>query len=117
MRKHRLLFVCSANLQRSPTAEQVFGNLSDEWQTKSAGILPSSGRNSLAQKLIDWADLILVMESQHAEHIQTNFKANPDKIKILNIPDIYVRNDPELIQELKKKVLPILENWDPRSSP
>jgi len=27
-----------------------------------------------------------------------------------------VRNDPELIQELKKKVLPILENWNPRSA-
>ena len=115
MRKLRVLFVCSANLQRSPTAEQVFGNLSDEWQTKSAGILPSSGRNALTQRVIDWADLILVMESQHADHIQANYNANPDKIKVLNVPDIYVRNDPELIQELKKKVLPILENWNPRS--
>jgi predicted protein tyrosine phosphatase len=116
LRKPKVLFVCSANLQRSPTAEQVFGNLSDEWQTKSAGILPSSGRNSVSQKLIDWADLILVMEAEHAEHIQTNYNSNPDKIKVLNIPDVYVRNDPELIQELKKKVLPILGNWDPRSN-
>ena len=114
LRKRKLLFVCSANLQRSPTAEQVFGNLSEEWQTKSAGILPSSGRNSLTQRLIDWADLILVMEPEHADYIQANYKSNPDKIKILNIPDVYVRNDPELIQELKKKVLPILENWNPR---
>ena len=65
---------------------------------------------------IDWADLILVMEAEHAEHIQTNYNSNPDKIKVLNIPDVYVRNDPELIQELKKKVLPILGNWDPRSN-
>ena len=116
LRKPKILFVCSANLQRSPTAEQVFSNLSDEWQIKSAGIMPSSGRNSLTQKLIDWADLILVMEAEHAEHIQTNYNSNPDKIKILNIPDVYVRNDPELIQELKKKVIPILENWNPRST-
>jgi predicted protein tyrosine phosphatase len=54
------------------------------------------------------------MEPEHADYIQTNYNSNPDKIKILNIPDVYVRNDPELIQELKKKVLPILENWNPR---
>jgi len=71
----------------------------------------------LTQKLIDWADLILVMESQHAEYIHTNFESDSDKIKVLDIPDIYVRNDPELIQELKKKALPILENWNPRLNP
>ena len=114
MRKLRILFVCSANLQRSPTAEQVFGNFSDEWQTKSAGIMPSSGRNALTQKLLDWADLILVMEPEHAEYIAQNFNSNGDKIKVLNIPDIYRRNDPELIQELKKKALPIIETWNPR---
>jgi predicted protein tyrosine phosphatase len=115
LRKLRILFVCSANLQRSPTAEEVFGNFSDEWQTKSAGIMPSSGRNSLTQKLVNWADLILVMEPEHAEYIQDNYSSNSDKIRILNIPDVYVRNDPELIQELKKKALPIIENWNPRS--
>jgi len=71
----------------------------------------------LTQKLIDWADLILVMETQHAEYIKTTFESDPDKIKVLDIPDIYVRNDPELIQELKKKALPILENWNPRLNP
>ena len=113
MRKLRILFVCSANLQRSPTAEQVFGNFSDEWQTKSAGIMPSHGRNHLTQKLIDWADLILVMEPEHAEHILANYKSSGEKIRTLNIPDVYARNDPELIQELKKKALPIIENWNP----
>ena len=116
MRKLRILFVCSANLQRSPTAEQVFGNFSDEWQTKSAGIMPSPGRNPLTQRLIDWADLILVMEPEHAEHIRENYNSNDDKIRILNIPDVYARNDPVLIQELKKKALPIIENWNPRST-
>jgi len=115
LRKLRILFVCSANLQRSPTAEQVFGNFSDEWQTKSAGIMPSSGRNALTQKLIDWADLILVMQSEQAEHIQKNYNSNSDKIRILDIPDVYVRNDQVLIQELKNKALPIIESWNPRS--
>jgi len=68
----------------------------------------------LTRKLIDWADLVFVMEPQHAEYIHSNFELDPEKIRVLDIPDIYVRNDPVLIQELKKKVLPILENWNPR---
>ena len=70
----------------------------------------------MTQKLIDWADLILVMEPEHAEHIQKSYNSNSDKIRILNIPDVYVRNDPELIQELKKKALPIIESWNPRGT-
>jgi predicted protein tyrosine phosphatase len=57
--------------------------------------------------------LVIVMEPNHVEHILTHFKTNPDKIRLLNIPDRYFRNDPELVQELKKKVIPILETWKP----
>ena len=56
------------------------------------------------------------MEPHHAEYIQTHFKTNPGKIKVLNIPDIYFRNDPELVKELKNKVTPILETWKQSNS-
>jgi len=111
MRKGKLLFVCSANSQRSPTAEHLFQNWKGKWKTKSAGTMPEVRRNPLTQKLIDWADLILVMETYHSEVIQFSFKIHREKIKVLHIPDVYVRYDPELIQELKKKVVPILDDW------
>jgi predicted protein tyrosine phosphatase len=111
----KVLFVCTANLQRSPTAEDLFRNSNGVWETESAGTTPFPGRNHLTQQLIDWADLIIVMEPQHAEHIQTHFKTNPDKIRVLNIPDKYFRNDPDLVQELKDKVNPILETWKPNA--
>jgi predicted protein tyrosine phosphatase len=106
-----VLFVCTGNLQRSPTAEHLFQNWNGVWQTDSAGTNALPGCNPLSQQLVDWADLIIVMEPKHAERIQTNFKTNPDKIRVLNIPDMYFRNDPGLVQELKKKVIPILETW------
>jgi protein-tyrosine-phosphatase len=58
-----VLFVCSANRLRSPTAEQVFS----AWpgvETDSAGI--SSGADVLlSSEQVDWADVIFVMEKTH----------------------------------------------------
>ena len=72
--------------------------------------MPHSEGNSLTQELIDWADLIMVMEPIHSPYIHAHFRSSPDKIRILNIADIYFREDPELVIELRRKVPPILEN-------
>ena len=109
MRKHRVLFVCSGNSERGPTAEQLFA--SDQWESKSAGTNPLPGRNPLTQELIDWADIVLVMQIKHAQHILTNFLVDEKKIEILNVEDIYPRNNPELVRILKQKVTPILERY------
>ena len=64
----------------------------------------------LTQGLIDWADLILVMEPVHAYYVNTHFKCDPKKVIVLNIADRYYRDDPKLIRELKEKVGPILDS-------
>lgn len=64
----RVLFVCTANLQRSPTAEDLFQKRNGVWQTKSAGGMPFLGRNLLTQQLIDWADLIVVTEPHQLQN-------------------------------------------------
>jgi predicted protein tyrosine phosphatase len=107
--KSKALFVCTANLQRSPTAESLFQNWRDRWETKSAGINPGPGGTLLTQELVDWADLILVMEAVHAYYIKSHFRCDLSKLKVLGIRDRYVRDDPELIQQLKEKARPILD--------
>jgi predicted protein tyrosine phosphatase len=107
---HNVLFVCTANLQRSPTAENLFRNWKGQWQTKSAGVMPEPEGTLLTQELIDWADLILVMEPVHAHYVNTHFKCDPNKVKVLNIADRFFRGDPALIRELKEKVGPILDS-------
>ncbi len=105
---HNVLFICTANLQRSPTAENLFRNWRGRWETKSAGIMPEPEGTLLTQELIDWADLILVMEPVHAHFVNAHFKCDPNKVMVLNIADRYFRDDPELIRELNEKVGAIL---------
>lgn len=107
----KALFVCAANIQRSPTAEKLFQGWNGRWEAKSAGIMPEPGGNLLSQKLIDWADVIIVMEPMQSQYIQTQFQRATDKIHVLNVPDIYIRDDPRLKRELLKKVPPILEKY------
>lgn len=107
----KVLFVCTANLQRSPTAENLFQGWKGIWEAKSAGTMPHSKGNALTQDIIDWADLILAMEAVHSQYIHSHFKCSPDKIRILNIADIYYRDDPELIGVLQQKVPPILAEY------
>jgi predicted protein tyrosine phosphatase len=107
--ERKVLFVCAANLQRSPTAENLFQNWMGRWEAKSAGTNPVPGGVLLTQGLIDWADLILVMEAVHAYYLKSHFRCDPSKLRILGIRDRYFRDDPELIQQLKEKVVPILD--------
>ena len=111
-RRHKALFVCSANIDRSPTAEKLFQNWKGRWKAMSAGIAPSPGRNHLTQKLIDWADLVMVMEPLHSEYVHTHFKCDPNKVRVLDIVNRYIRDEPELIQLLQMKVAPILDLED-----
>jgi predicted protein tyrosine phosphatase len=104
----KVLFVCTANLQRSPTAERLFQNWNGIWEAKSAGVMSHPLGNPLTQELIDWADVIITMEQIHAESIQTRFHCATEKLRILNILDKYPRDDPELIRELKRKIPPLL---------
>jgi predicted protein tyrosine phosphatase len=108
--RRNVLFICTANLQRSPTAESLFQNWGGHWETKSAGIIPEPGRALLTQELVDWADLILAMEAVHAYYVKAHFKCDSSKLRVLGIRDRYYRDDPQLIQELKEKAAPILDD-------
>ena len=99
-----LLFVCSRNQWRSPTAEAIYKNHSG-MNVKSAGTEPSA-RIKLTSKIIEWADIIFVMEKKHKQRIIEKFDAiiDQEKLVILEIPDDYKFMDMELIEEIKTKV-------------
>lgn len=105
----KVLFVCTANIQRSPTAERLFQGWRGVWEARSAGIMPEPPGNLLTQELIDWADVVLVMEPIHSQYIHSHFQCGAEKMRILHIADRYSRDDPELASTLQKKVPPILE--------
>ena len=70
-------------------------------------------RRPTSTDLIDWADHIFVMEEKHREAILVLRPDAESKVVVLNIPDIYVRNDTELVQILKTRLSEHLHiEWD-----
>jgi predicted protein tyrosine phosphatase len=103
-----ILFVCSRNQWRSPTAEAIYKN-SQEHQVQSAGTEPSA-RIKITEKLINWADVIFVMEKKHRERIEQRFSSIVDEkeLIVLDIPDEYQFMDEELVDLIKISVSPYL---------
>ena len=100
----RILFVCSENRLRSPTAAAVFSEF-EGVDAISAGTnkdceCPVSG------DLIEWADVVLVMENSHRSKISKRFRnlLRDKKVAVLDIPDIFEFMDPMLIALLKARV-------------
>ena len=93
-----LLFICSKNQWRSPTAELLFKN-HPLHIARSAGT-SDKARIKLNQKLIDWADIIFVMERRHKQILQQRFITHKI-IEVLDIKDDYAFGDEELISILK----------------
>ena len=67
----RVLFLCSRGRRRSPTAERLFSGRGD-LAVASAGLAPDA-EEVVTPELLDWADLILVMEPSHRALLQRRF--------------------------------------------
>jgi predicted protein tyrosine phosphatase len=103
-----VLFICSRNRLRSPTAEQVFSTWPDV-ETDSAG-LAADADVRVSPEQVDWADIIFVMEKHHRRKLSSGFRKHlkGQRIVCLGIPDDYEFMDPALIAVLEKKVTPFL---------
>ena len=100
-----ILFVCSANKQRSKTGEDYFSNLYPHINFDSAGtnlkICQKEGTNSLTEDMLIWADIVFVMGKKHLEAIKNNTSGKyGNKIILLSIQDIYKYYQKELIDIL-----------------
>ena len=104
-----LLFICSRNQWRSPTAEAIFKN-HQEHTAKSAGTEPSA-RIKVSSKLISWADIIFCMEKRQRQRLQERFpfETIDKKVVVLDIPDEYQFMDEELIESIRISVEPFLK--------
>jgi len=100
----KILFVCSQNLLRSPTAEVIFSS-SPGVETLSAGI-NDSAKTPISAELIVWADIVFVMEKSHRDRLKKKFRSElkAKRLVVLDIPDKYDYMDPELVRILTEKV-------------
>ena len=102
-----VLFICSRNQWRSPTAEKVWRNRSG-LSTRSAGTSRNAKRRVSATD-IRWADVIMAMEQKHKDRLIAEFTRLIEYkvIHVLEIPDEYQYMDLELIEHFEN-VVPLL---------
>ena len=103
-----LLFLCSRNHWRSPTAEALYRD-DPRVEARSAGV-SSVARRRVTEKLLLWADLICVMEHWQKKRLREDF---PDlfhdlHVEVLDIPDDYEFMDPALKELILERVEPLL---------
>jgi predicted protein tyrosine phosphatase len=103
-----ILFICSRNQWRSPTAEKV-------WQShpavkaRSAGTSPNA-RRPVSVKDLQWAQIIFVMEDKHKSRLLAEYRRllEHKTIHVLDIPDEYQCMDAELVEQLQQSVGAVL---------
>ncbi len=108
MKHKNVLFLCSANRLRSPTAEHVFA----DWpniETDSAG-LDASASVVVSPEQLKWADIIFIMENRHRNRLSKKHRKhlNGQRVITLGIPDDYEYMDPILVNLLETKAGPFL---------
>ena len=107
-----VLFVCTANIARSPMAEVLFNKIADkkgfggQFQARSAGTWARNGipapphgqqvmsnrgldtsnhlSREITESMISTASLVLTMEAGHKEALQVEFPAHREKVFMLS---------------------------------
>ena len=104
----KVLFVCSENRLRSPTAAAVFAD-HPGLETRSAGTNANCA-NPVSEEALGWADAVLVMENTHRNRLNKRFRGalKEKKLVVLGIPDEFEYMDPVLVEMLERRVPPLL---------
>ena len=109
-----VLFVCTENLVRSPTAEAIFRDLvgaDRRHRARSAGTASYASRRVTTRELV-WADVVPVMEPAHLTAINEHWPDHSDKALILGVPDDYSPSEPELQAALIPKIRLLVKELD-----
>jgi predicted protein tyrosine phosphatase len=102
-----ILFLCTSNIQRSRTAEEIFRTLDGSNNYKSARLSAKYttrlGSTLCTKELLNWSEHIYVFEEKHIERIReyTN-EQHISKITNLKIDDEYQYLQRELVLLLLK---------------
>lgn len=95
----KVLVVCNCNINRSPTVEKWIKETTNH-EVRSAGIYHGYPYQ-VNEELLDWSDLILVMDLSQSKFIKERFNVSLEKIKMIGISDQYEPDSPELIDLLE----------------
>jgi predicted protein tyrosine phosphatase len=103
------LFVCTANVARSATAEHLARQgrcISD-----SVGSDPQAAVRHLTVETIARARRIICMEEEHAQAVLLLAPERAKDVIVWNIPDDYHYCQPALIAAITPRLQPLIEQW------
>jgi predicted protein tyrosine phosphatase len=103
--REHILFICTANVDRSKTAEDLYRD-DDRYEVRSRGVARFATRE-LTRDDLAWAHRVFVMnesEDQHRTLIQVRFGKVNRPIVDLEIEDLWRRGDPELRRLLLRRL-------------
>jgi predicted protein tyrosine phosphatase len=100
----KVLTVCSAGLLRSATL-QNFLIKEYGYNVRNCGTVDAYALIPISEALVLWADEIVFVNKENYVNVYDELKKLKvlDKCKVLDIPDIYNFNDPELIKICKEQ--------------
>jgi predicted protein tyrosine phosphatase len=105
--RKRILFVCTANIDRSKTAEDLYSS-DPRFEVKSCGVA-SFAQVVVTRDLLDWADCVFVMnegEDHHVTAIKRRFPGLSKEVIDLDIEDRWKRGHPELAKLIVSRLEP-----------
>ncbi|HEY7511546.1 MAG TPA: phosphotyrosine protein phosphatase [Vicinamibacteria bacterium] len=105
MHRERILFVCTANVDRSRTAEDLYRD-DPRYEVLSAGVAAFATR-PITRDLLLWADRVFVMCERHDRHqtlIKMRFPEIDRPVVDLDIEDRWPRGHPELVKRLRRRL-------------
>lgn len=100
----KVLTVCSAGLLRSATLQNMlireYG-----YNVRNCGTVESYALIPISEALIKWADEIVFVNEENYRDVYNDLKQFKllDKCYVLDIPDMYNFNDPELVRICKEQ--------------
>jgi predicted protein tyrosine phosphatase len=107
--REHILFVCTANVDRSRTAEDLYRD-DPRYEVRSAGTAPFA-TTPLSRELLQWADRVFVMcerQDRHHTQIKLRFPDVDRPVIDLDVEDRWPRGDPELIRRVLRSLRPHL---------
>ena len=103
--RERILFVCTGNVDRSRTAEDLYRD-DPRYEVRSAGTAPFAS-TPISSDLLRWADRVFVMcerEDAHETQLRLRFPGMVREIVDLDVVDRWPRGHPDLVERLRRKL-------------
>jgi predicted protein tyrosine phosphatase len=91
----KLLFVCAANAQRSPSFENWFKEHRKQYEVRSAGIY-FGYPYQVNWDVLEWADKIYVMDLEQEKFISRRYPEFLNKVEVVGCSDQYSRDSAEI---------------------